>query len=138
MPVFMRTGCNTGSCHGAARGKDGFMLSLFGYDPDGDYYRLTHEIGFRRDQSGPAARKPAAGQDRRHRAAHRRQAAGRDSEYYATLLRWLEAGVPQGSGRDVPKVERVELFPPAPCWKGKEQRSSSSCGRITPTAPTAT
>ncbi len=29
MPVFMRTGCNTGSCHGAARGKDGFRLSLF-------------------------------------------------------------------------------------------------------------
>ena len=28
MPVFMRSGCNTGSCHGAARGKDGFMLSL--------------------------------------------------------------------------------------------------------------
>ena len=48
MPVFMRSGCNTGSCHGAARGKDGFNLSLFGYDPDGDHHRLTHEIGFRR------------------------------------------------------------------------------------------
>src|SRR5690606_17011229 len=24
MPIFMRAGCNTGSCHGAARGKDGF------------------------------------------------------------------------------------------------------------------
>ena len=34
MPIFMRAGCNSGSCHGAARGKDGFMLSLFGYDPD--------------------------------------------------------------------------------------------------------
>ena len=29
MPVFMKAGCNTGSCHGAARGKDGFRLSLF-------------------------------------------------------------------------------------------------------------
>ena len=48
MPVFMRSGCNTGSCHGAARGKDGFMLSLFGYDPDGDHYRITHELGNRR------------------------------------------------------------------------------------------
>ena len=37
MPVFMRAGCNTGSCHGAARGKDGFRISLFGFDPDGDY-----------------------------------------------------------------------------------------------------
>ena len=33
MPIFMKSGCNTGSCHGAARGKDGFRLSLFGYDP---------------------------------------------------------------------------------------------------------
>ena len=41
MPVFMKAGCNTGSCHGAARGKDGFRLSLFGFDPDGDYHRLT-------------------------------------------------------------------------------------------------
>ena len=48
MPVFMRAGCNTGSCHGAARGKDGFRLSLFGYDPDGDHFRLTHEISIRR------------------------------------------------------------------------------------------
>ena len=43
MPVFMRGGCNTGSCHGAARGKDGFRLSLFGFDPEGDHFRLTRE-----------------------------------------------------------------------------------------------
>src|SRR6267378_3521072 len=36
MPIFMKAGCNAGSCHGAARGKDGFRLSLFGYDADGD------------------------------------------------------------------------------------------------------
>ena len=41
MPVFMRAGCNTGGCHGSARGKDGFRLSLFGFDPEGDYFRLT-------------------------------------------------------------------------------------------------
>ncbi len=29
MPVFMRAGCNTGSCHGAARGKDGFRDFAF-------------------------------------------------------------------------------------------------------------
>ncbi|MEZ5305307.1 MAG: c-type cytochrome domain-containing protein [Verrucomicrobiales bacterium] len=48
MPVFMRESCNTGSCHGSARGQDGFMLSLFGYDPAGDYYRLTRELSGRR------------------------------------------------------------------------------------------
>ena len=48
MPVMMKAGCNTGSCHGAARGKDGFRLSLFGFDPNGDYHRLTREISGRR------------------------------------------------------------------------------------------
>ena len=37
-----------GGCHGAARGKDGFRLSLFGFDPDGDHYRLTRELNGRR------------------------------------------------------------------------------------------
>src|SRR6185312_6263251 len=44
MPVFFRAGCNAGSCHGSSRGKDGFMLSLFGYDPKGDYFRITQEM----------------------------------------------------------------------------------------------
>ena len=48
MPVFFRAGCNSGGCHGAASGKDGFHLSLFGYDPAGDYYRLTRQIPGRR------------------------------------------------------------------------------------------
>ncbi|MBI1840870.1 MAG: cell surface protein, partial [Verrucomicrobia bacterium] len=48
MPVFMRAGCNAGSCHGAARGKDGFRLSLFGFDPDGDHQRITREMATRR------------------------------------------------------------------------------------------
>jgi hypothetical protein len=44
MPIFLRGGCNQGGCHGAARGKDGFRLSLFGMDPLGDYDRLTREM----------------------------------------------------------------------------------------------
>ena len=48
MPVLMRAQCNNGSCHGSARGQDGFMLSLFGYDPEGDYHRITREESTRR------------------------------------------------------------------------------------------
>ena len=48
MPIFMKANCNTGSCHGSARGKDGFRLSLFGYDPDGDYFRITRQMSSRR------------------------------------------------------------------------------------------
>ena len=48
VPVLMRYGCSAGSCHGATRGKDGFRLSLFGYDPDADHFRLTREFVNRR------------------------------------------------------------------------------------------
>jgi hypothetical protein len=48
MPVLTAAGCNTGSCHGSARGQDGFHLSLFGFDPKGDHFRLTTEMAGRR------------------------------------------------------------------------------------------
>ena len=48
LPVLMKKDCSTGGCHGAGRGKDGFMLSLFGYDPGGDYFRLLEEYPNRR------------------------------------------------------------------------------------------
>src|SRR5688572_21751929 len=34
MPVMAKVGCNQGTCHGAQSGKNGFKLSLRGYDPD--------------------------------------------------------------------------------------------------------
>jgi hypothetical protein len=48
MPVLTSAGCNTGSCHGAASGKDGFHLSLYGFDPHGDHFRITNELPGRR------------------------------------------------------------------------------------------
>ena len=48
MPIFFQAGCNQGTCHGSARGKDGFALSLFGFDKRGDYFRLTQELIGRR------------------------------------------------------------------------------------------
>ncbi len=48
LPVLTKTGCNSGKCHGAASGKDGFRLSLYGFDPAGDYFRITREVSGRR------------------------------------------------------------------------------------------
>ena len=48
VPVLMRNDCSTGGCHGASRGKEGFRLSLFGYDPEADHFRLTREFLNRR------------------------------------------------------------------------------------------
>jgi hypothetical protein len=48
MPVLSRLGCNAGTCHGSAQGKNGFQLSLRGYDPVLDHRSLTDDIGGRR------------------------------------------------------------------------------------------
>jgi len=118
MPVFMKAGCNQGSCHGAARGKDGFRLSLFGYDPDGDHYRLTHEINGRRINLAipqeslflekATGKVPHTGGTR----------FKEDSELYQTLVRWLEAGTPQDSAT-VPTPVFVELLPKNAVLDGK-------------------
>src|SRR5437016_3891436 len=52
--LFGRAGCNSGSCHGSFQGKNGFRLSLFGYDPEKDYFSLTRDgMGRRIDPVEP-------------------------------------------------------------------------------------
>lgn len=110
MPILTRSGCNTGSCHGAARGKDGFRLSLFGYDPNGDYQRITREIGIRRinlarpDQSLLLLKAVGAVQ---HSGGKKIEAG---SKHYQTLLKWLETGAPLDAAAP-PTVTKVEFFP---------------------------
>jgi hypothetical protein len=48
MGLFGRLGCNAGACHGSFQGKNGFRLSLFGYDPAKDHAALTRDVYGRR------------------------------------------------------------------------------------------
>ena len=48
MPLLSKVGCNAGTCHGSAQGKNGFKLSLRGYDPPFDHLALTDDIEGRR------------------------------------------------------------------------------------------
>lgn len=121
MPVFMRTGCNAGSCHGAARGKDGFRLSLFGFDAAGDYHRLTREMPGRRiDLALPAecllVEKPTGKVP--HTGGERIKTG---DECHQTLLRWLESGAPNDPA-DVPKPTSLEVYPPAMVLNGKGEK----------------
>ncbi|MAE65128.1 MAG: cell surface protein [Phycisphaeraceae bacterium] len=110
MPVFMSAGCNSGSCHGSARGQDGFRLSLFGFDPGGDYHRITRELSSRRlnlalvDESmvidKSLGRVPHSGGKRFEEG----------SRYHRTLLDWLEAGVPDDPP-DVARPVSIEIMP---------------------------
>jgi hypothetical protein len=110
MPVWMKSGCNTGSCHGAARGKDGFRLSLFGFDPDGDYQRITREIPGRRiDFAVPEASLmieksigvvPHTGGKRFER----------ESELCKTIVDWIGAGCPRDPD-NIPTCVGLEIYP---------------------------
>ena len=43
-PVISKMGCNAGTCHGAKDGKNGFKLSLRGYDPIYDVRAFTDDL----------------------------------------------------------------------------------------------
>src|SRR3954451_9803253 len=43
MGLLSKAGCNAGSCHGSFQGKNGFRLSLFGYEPAFDHAALTRD-----------------------------------------------------------------------------------------------
>jgi hypothetical protein len=118
MPIFMRAGCNQGGCHGAARGKDGFRLSLFGFDADGDHYRLTREMNGRRINLALPAEslllEKAAG-----KVPHSGGQRIKDGdEYTQALLRWLEAGAPQDPATIAAPVS-VDLYPKHAVLDGK-------------------
>ena len=118
MPVFLRAGCNQGGCHGAARGKDGFRLSLFGFDPDGDHHRLTRELNGRRVNLGLPAEsmlvEKACGLVPHTGGAKLKP----DDQYTASLLRWLQADCPTDPA-DVPTPTALEVFPPGAVLDGK-------------------
>src|SRR5438876_10665827 len=46
--VFSKLGCNSGTCHGAVKGQNGFRLTLFAADPALDHERLGREALGRR------------------------------------------------------------------------------------------
>lgn len=47
-------GCNAGACHGTPSGKNGFKLSLRGFEPAADFLQLTREqFGRRTDKHDP-------------------------------------------------------------------------------------
>ncbi|EMI53139.1 DUF1549 domain-containing protein [Rhodopirellula sallentina] len=108
MPVFFRAGCNAGSCHGAASGKDGFMLSLFGYDPKGDYHRTVNEMVGRRVNTAVPEQSLLLLKSTGKVAHTGGKLFDESSEYYETLYRWIAAGAPDDSD-SVPDTVEVIL-----------------------------
>ncbi len=112
MPILSRSGCNAGTCHGAAQGKNGFKLSLRGYDPAADHQALTDDLAGRRfDRAAPDQslflQKPLGTVP--HEGGQKLVPGGTD---HAILRRWVEDGV--RLDLEAPRVTRIELFPADP------------------------
>ncbi|MEM7316687.1 MAG: DUF1549 domain-containing protein, partial [Planctomycetota bacterium] len=109
MPVVSRMGCNAGTCHGSKDGKNGFKLSLRGYDPIYDIRAFTDDIGSRRVNlaspgdslmllKGTATVPHEGGQVTRTQ-----------SKYYQIVRDWIAAGAKLNL--DSPRASKIEVSP---------------------------
>ena len=125
MPIFMKSGCNSGSCHGAARGKDGFNLSLFGFDPNGDYHKITRELPGRRiDLAVPESSlivEKAIGAVP-HTGG---KLFGTESFMYSDLVSWISDNTPKDPD-DVAACTSIELYPSQAVLDGAESTQQLS------------
>ena len=113
IPVFTKSGCNAGGCHGAAIGRGGLQLSLFGGNPLKDYQNIVHELGGRRvniarpDESLIFTKPTGI-------VSHGGKQVLDEDEEGATLLRtWIEQGARFETRRKLKSVEvtpRVQAF----------------------------
>jgi hypothetical protein len=122
IPVMTKAGCNQGACHGALAGKNGFKLTLRGYDPEVDYDTLTRQAAGRR----VTLAEPAASlilQKATFAIPHgggKRFAAG--SLDYRVLAEWIAAGAPPPDTKE-PEVTGLEVYPASAVLKpGAEQQ----------------
>ncbi len=108
MPILARAGCNAGTCHGSAKGKNGFKLSLRGYDPLWDHTALTDDLAGRRfDRVAPEKSlfllKPTA------KVAHEGgERVHEGSREYQILYSWIEHGAQYA---DVARPSSIRIVP---------------------------
>lgn len=110
LPILSKAGCNSGPCHGALAGKNGFRLSLRGYDPVTDYFSLTREaLGRRLVKMAPARSlillKPTLTLP--HGGGKRFDV---DSPEYRVIADWIAAGAPAPKPGE-PAIETIEVHP---------------------------
>ncbi|MBI4557697.1 MAG: DUF1549 domain-containing protein [Candidatus Hydrogenedentes bacterium] len=109
-PLLFRMGCSTGACHGAAAGKNGFKLSLRGFDIEWDHKVLTRQANGRRvslvepEESlmllKPTMQVPHEGGKRFEK----------DSETYRILLDWIQNGAP-AAPEEERRLKAIRVLP---------------------------
>ncbi len=111
-PVLSRLGCNAGTCHGSAQGRNGFKLSLRGYDAILDVRALADDLASRRvnlaspDESlmllKPTGAVPHVGG----------KVLDPSDPYYAIVRDWIVGGAKLNL--NAPRVAKIDIFPMNP------------------------
>jgi hypothetical protein len=110
VPILSKLGCNSGGCHGRASGQNGFKLSVFGYDPVGDYDSIVKQARGRRVFPSSPNRslilaKPSGGVP--HGGGVR---LPKDSLDYQLLEQWVDQGMPVGD-EHAPRLAGLRVSP---------------------------
>lgn len=113
MPILAKAGCNAGTCHGAAKGKNGFRLSLRGYDPDFDHSALVNDVSGRRfNRADPAQSlmllKPIGAVPHKGGVLFTK-----GSRTYALVKQWIAEGAVNDSAQ-TKRASRLEVLPQIP------------------------
>lgn len=120
MPLLTSAGCNAGSCHGAASGKDGFQLSLYGFDPHGDHFRITTQLPGRRinlaiPEDSLMVTKSSG--DVPHTGG---KVMEKNSNAYKVLVEWIRSGAGIDDDSKIPQPTSITLEPPQLVLKGQD------------------
>lgn len=110
IPIFTKSRCNSGGCHGKAEGQNGFKLSVFGFDPEADHAALMAEGRGRRI----SLTAPTSSLLLRKATARIPHGGGlkieSDSDRYRLIARWIAEGATLKASDESPVV-RIELEP---------------------------
>ncbi|MCA9071294.1 MAG: DUF1549 domain-containing protein, partial [Planctomycetaceae bacterium] len=109
-PILSRVGCNMGACHASQYGKGGFVLSVFGFEPDKDREAIVRDRQGRRvnlldvDRSlfllKPTMQVPHGGGKR----------LDKNSVDYQILASWLKNGAP-APPKEMTKITAIRVMP---------------------------
>lgn len=111
-PAFTKMGCNSGLCHGANKGKDGFKLSLRGTDDLFDLRAFTDDLKSRRVNLA-SPEKSLILQKAIAEVPHKGgQVAIAGNAHYEIVSSWIRQGTPLK--KDSAKVKSIKILPEDP------------------------
>jgi hypothetical protein len=110
VPLFSKLRCNGSGCHGKQAGQNGFKLSVFGFNPRGDYNALVKEARGRRVFPAVPERSllwlKTTG-TMPHGGGRRAEATSLDAEL---IQQWVRQGTPWGVD-DAPQLASIKVEP---------------------------